>query len=525
MANINDVFDKYDESKPMVSFNLPPKEELIAELLGLIPGGRALKNFHDNPEGTASETLSLAAEDVVPLYGAIKNGASAEDIAKEAALLTIPLPTGLSKANSIKDFTKLYPENTFKKESIRKAKELEADFNKAVNNRLDRRTYTKLKQEFERNPEAFQILRGKRSFNQQFEKVADKLITRHKDFDKLTPEQKLGYTLFETNRIADEMMAKGANKLNAAGQPLGTRIDGIEIPDEYKLKSEKYLTDDEALGLTKAEEEARNAADGLLMGKGAEFDVNPFGPLAKNMENLLDANPKFDFRNYDKPIEMVQVEDFGNGILHNEGPAAAPQGGRRNTYDHSRQFMDTELKQVPPIDRTGMIYGDNTDAMYDIYKAWRDSKPNDRLNQMLGYDAAGQKAIEKLNNEVKRSKDPSKTAIIMTDPYYAAGVIGDSNVRLWNKIDALKAEGKTDREIREILKDDLNKYQGQIERFKERMPSKGHGSQFEYDGASTNTLKALPSEEARALKALGIDTPEYDQLERLGNIYRVFFPK
>ena len=33
-----------------------------------------------------------------------------------------------------------------------------------------------------------------------------------------------------------------------------------------------------------------------------------------------------------------------------------------------------------------------------------------------------------------------------------------------------------------------------------------------------------PSEEARALKALGIDTPEYDELERLGNFYRVFFP-
>lgn len=226
-----------------------------------------------------------------------------------------------------------------------------------------------------------------------------------------------------------------------------------------------------------------------------------------------------------RPIEMVQVEDYGNGILHNEGPAAVPQGGRRNTYDHSRQFMDTELKQVPPIDRTGMIYGDNTDAMYDIYKAWRDSKPNDRINQVFGYDVAGSNAIRKLKDEAKRGKNQSNTMIIATDPYYAAGVIGDSNVRLWNKIDALKAEGKTDKEIREILKDDLNKYQGQIERFKERMPSKGHGSQFEYDGATTQTLKALPSEEARALKALGINTPEFDELERLGNFYRVFFPK
>ena len=92
MANINDVFGEYDESKPMVSFNLPSKEELIAELLGVIPGGRALKNFHDNPEGTASETLSLAAEDVVPFYGAIKNGADVEDILKEAVMLGVPMP-------------------------------------------------------------------------------------------------------------------------------------------------------------------------------------------------------------------------------------------------------------------------------------------------------------------------------------------------------------------------------------------------------------------------------------------------
>ena len=92
MANINDVFGEYDESKPIVSFNLPSKEELIAELLGLIPGGRALKNFHDNPESPASETLSLAAEDVVPLYGAIKNDADLEDILKEAAIYGIPMP-------------------------------------------------------------------------------------------------------------------------------------------------------------------------------------------------------------------------------------------------------------------------------------------------------------------------------------------------------------------------------------------------------------------------------------------------
>lgn len=109
MANINDVFGEYDESKPMISFNLPSKEELVAELLGLIPGGRALKNFHDNPEGSASETLSLAAEDVVPFYGAAKNDADIEDILKEAVMLGVPMPyikhpvTGKSIPNNVRE--------------------------------------------------------------------------------------------------------------------------------------------------------------------------------------------------------------------------------------------------------------------------------------------------------------------------------------------------------------------------------------------------------------------------------------
>lgn len=102
MANINDVFGEYDESKPMVSFNLPSREELIAELLGLIPGGRALKNFHDNPEGPASETLSLAAEDVVPLYGSVlKPLVTGEDpqwknAGIEMALGALPIKLGKS---------------------------------------------------------------------------------------------------------------------------------------------------------------------------------------------------------------------------------------------------------------------------------------------------------------------------------------------------------------------------------------------------------------------------------------------
>lgn len=214
-----------------------------------------------------------------------------------------------------------------------------------------------------------------------------------------------------------------------------------------------------------------------------------------------------------RPIEMVQVMQPGEGILHAEG--VAPQGGRRNTYDHSRQFMDTELKRVPGIDRTGMSYGDDTDAFFDIYKTWREARS----------PAEASRALYALKSEARAGKTRNSAGIRGVDPYYAAGVVGNKNFRLWSKINELRGQGKTDVQIRELLKDDLNKYQGDIERLKERMPSKGHGSQFEYDGATTLGLKAVPSEEARALKALGIDTPEYDELERLGNFYRVFFPK
>ena len=225
-----------------------------------------------------------------------------------------------------------------------------------------------------------------------------------------------------------------------------------------------------------------------------------------------------------RPIETTQVQELSTGILPSE--ASVSQGGTRPTYDHSRQFMDTELKQVPGIDRTGMSYGDETDAFYDIYKAWRDAKQyNPEFNAYAGHDIGGQEALLSLLKEAKEGKKRATPAIKQVDPYYAAGIVGDENKHLWDRIDFLRKRGKSDTEIREILKKDLDKYQGSIERFKERMPSKGHGASFYYDGADTRTFKATPSEEIRALKALGIDTPEYDELERLGNFYRVFFPK
>lgn len=89
---------QYDPSKPLISVNLPSKEELIAATLGLIPGYRSLKNMYDNPEGPISETLDLAAEDFIRLYGSlIKPAINGDDIdveqaLKEAAIFGIPMP-------------------------------------------------------------------------------------------------------------------------------------------------------------------------------------------------------------------------------------------------------------------------------------------------------------------------------------------------------------------------------------------------------------------------------------------------
>lgn len=59
-----------------------------------IPLTRALQYFRDNPEGSATETLKLAAEDVVPFYGNYRNNGDWSDYAKEAVMLAAPMPKG-----------------------------------------------------------------------------------------------------------------------------------------------------------------------------------------------------------------------------------------------------------------------------------------------------------------------------------------------------------------------------------------------------------------------------------------------
>ena len=281
--------------------------------------------------------------------------------------------------------------------------------------------------------------------------VGHRGVTKPTNFDSWTPDERINY-------IKDRMEFHGGS-IDDLAEPLYKEHPEYGVLTDNSLRIEDYH---KALLDKKAEEEAARAA---------------------------------------RPIKTTQVQELSTGIV--PGQASVPQGGTRSTYDHSRQFMDTELKQVPGIDRTGMSYGDETDAFYDIYKAWRDN-PGKEIE-----------ALEKL----KKSKKPG----IQTDPFYQAGTVGDENKRLWDKIEDLRSKGKSDTEIREILKDDLDKYQGSLERYKARQSA--NESHFDYDGAATNYINGLNTEKVRALKALGIDTPEYDQLERLGNFYRVFFPK
>lgn len=83
--------EPYREDKPFISIDT--ETSLLDRLLQAgIPFTRALKYFRDNPEGSALETLKLAAEDVVPFYGNYRNDGDIGDYVKEAAMLGIPMP-------------------------------------------------------------------------------------------------------------------------------------------------------------------------------------------------------------------------------------------------------------------------------------------------------------------------------------------------------------------------------------------------------------------------------------------------
>ena len=329
-----------------------------------------------------------------------------------------------------------------------------------------------------------------------------KQISNH--YDRITPEAK---------QVIDGYIGQ---KLGALKKPDG--YDSWPAKDRQKFLEDHFYTElhmspEEVIEKTKLAKDQNYGGHydyGTLYSDVLTSDDYMKALMDKEVEEKAAAQAA-----EQAPITMTEVKDLSTGILPSEASVSLG-GGARPTYNHSRPFMDTELKQVPGIDRTGMSYGDNTDAFYDIYKAWRDSE-----NPREAYAKLRALKDEAINGKKRKST----SAIRSVDPYYNAGVVGDKNNKLWSKIKGLREQGKTDTEIRSLLKGWFDEYQGDLERFKARMPSKQKESMFLHDGALTNTFRATPSEEARALKALGIDTPEYDELERLGNFYRVFFPQ
>ena len=84
--------EPYKPNEPKISIDKGDWLDRMAE--AGIPFTHALKYFRDNPEGQATKSISLAAEDLVPFYSNIINNGDAEDYVKEAVLMAMPMPRG-----------------------------------------------------------------------------------------------------------------------------------------------------------------------------------------------------------------------------------------------------------------------------------------------------------------------------------------------------------------------------------------------------------------------------------------------
>lgn len=459
--------------------------EALYELQDWIPGNAAWQNFINGRDQDWVRNSVDAMSIANPLTkGVSKVMRAVEKVPKggKGGFITLTKPTGQNKLNDV----------------IAASNAAGQTITPAIEKEI--RDHIGLFNQMKRNPS--------RSLQKQ--------ISNH--YDRITPEAK---------QVIDGYIGQ---KLGGLKKPEG--YDSWPAKDRQKFLEDHFYTDlhmspEEVIEKTKLAKDQNYGGHydyGTLYNDLLTSDDYMKALMDKEVEEKAAAQAAQAAKQ--APITMTEVKDLSTGII--PGQSSTPKGGTRQTYDHSKQFMDTELKQVPGIDRTGMSYGDDTDAFYDIYKAWRDSKPDvhtRNVSKYLGYDVAGTQSLRDLSREAREGKNRSMSRVRQTDPYYNAGIVGDENKRLWDKIKLLRESGKSDAEIRSIMQKDLDKYQGDLERLKARMPSKApNKSMFDYEGANTMVLKATPSEEARALKALGIDTPEYDELERLGNFYRVFFP-
>ena len=107
--------EPYNNNKPFISMKLDGS--LLDKMVEAgIPLTRALQYFRDNPEGQATETISLAAEDRIPFYSNIINDGDAEDYVKEAIMLAMPMRASngrykvdTKRTNEINRRLKYYP--------------------------------------------------------------------------------------------------------------------------------------------------------------------------------------------------------------------------------------------------------------------------------------------------------------------------------------------------------------------------------------------------------------------------------
>lgn len=99
--SLGEIMEPYNKKEPFIKMKL--NGSLLDRLVEAgIPLTRALQYFRDNPEGPASETAKLVAEETVPFYYNYRNNGDLSDYAKEAALMFAPIK-GYKSGKPVRD--------------------------------------------------------------------------------------------------------------------------------------------------------------------------------------------------------------------------------------------------------------------------------------------------------------------------------------------------------------------------------------------------------------------------------------
>lgn len=438
-------------------------KEAVEELQDWIPGNAAYQNWlHDRPQDWERNVIDALIMGKPILKGAKKAAEIVERIPKgsKEGFITLTKPTG---QNKLKDVIEA---------SNEAGQKITPEIEKEI------RDHIALTNAASKNP-------SKKNITQQ-----------NNHYDKMSTEAKQVIDAYLGQQQPHSFKPVGFDSWPAIDRKnyLEEQFRNIGVTPEDALKKSHTLKDQNYAG---------------------KYDYGVIYPDAISLDDY--AKAIWDIENEPKPISITQVM----GESYNKG-TPLPNGARKNkreqaNYDHSRQFMDTEFKQVPAIDRSGAKYTDRNDTKFDIFETWKNAPKAPRGDQYpLLNRLAETNAIEDLDKLRKWYGNAPKTSVVMMDPYYNAGVIGDKNVKLWEHINQMRQRGKSDEEIRKSLKPLLDRYQGDIDRYKARMETP---VEFIYDHAATIPFRRTPSERAAAYNALGIDTPEYKTLEDMRDFY------